>query len=225
MNPLEKLIFIALVNKSIIDNSTKHKQLDESIIPVPNNIEKENFSTKKETILYDNREMAGIAGLYLTLKEKGYKVVYSNEIGVSIKGIDCIAVKDDIWYICEAKGTTTNKKRLSYFLRNTKTKGRQMSWNWIWRSLIEFAEDPFNSKVFLYLYRNVIYQKNIRRLIGVSYLKKEDNLFIIENTNLYYEKDIDKLNGINLFTNKNNLQRWLDSIDINLIKDKLGDNY
>ncbi len=222
MNPLEKLVFIALVNKSIIDNSDRHKQLNESIIPIPNNIEVENFPTKKDTVLYDNREMAGIVGLYLILRKEGYKIVYSNEIGVSIKGIDCIAVKDNIWYICEAKGTTTNKKILSYFLRNTKTKGRQMSWDWIWRSLIEFAEDSLNSKVFLCLYRNVIYQKNIRRLIGVSYLKKTNKHFIIESTSLYCDKDINNLKGINLFTNKNNLQKWLNSLDINLIKDKLS---
>ncbi len=232
MNPLEKLIVIALLNKYIIDNNPNYITTKENIISIPNNIEVDNFYKQENIIFYDTKEMAGIAGLYLTLKKEDYKIVYSNEMGLSIRGIDCIAIKNNIWYICEAKGTTTNKNTVSSFLRNTKTKGRQMSWNWIWRSLVEFAEDPFNSKVFLNLYQNIIYKKNVKRLVGVSYLERVDNMFSIKNTNLYYEKEINKLKGMNLFTNKKNLQEWLNSLNIKSVEDavkliienKLGHN-
>ncbi len=176
------------------------------------------FEQYGEKSIYDTKELAGVAGLYYALQEQGYQIVYANDLGLSIVGIDCIAVKDKTWYIGEAKGTTSKRTALSSFLKNTKTKGRQMSWDWIWHSLVNFAEDPLNAGVFLSLYKDIILQTNTKRIVGVSQLAKVKHGYIISSTQIYEEPHIASLKNMNCFTNMKRLQEWLKTVDIEKIQ-------
>jgi hypothetical protein len=211
LNPLQKIILVAEINKFIIENQQGFDFLIEDIIiPIPTDSVNSKFERFNSEILYDNKELAGVAGLFLKLKEdKDVKIIYSNDLGSSITGIDCIAVKNNKYIICEAKGTTSKKKYISSFLKKTKTKGRQMSWDWIWKSIVNFADDSRNSIVFLHIYENVIKLENISRLVSISSLKKIRNKYTIQETKFYKDEDIKHLKGISSFTNQEKLKDWL----------------
>jgi len=133
-------------------------------------------------------------------------------MGSQIRGIDAVAKKNNQFIICEAKGTTLSHSTVSQHLKKTKTKGRQLSWNWIWASLIDFAEDARNANLFLELYDHVILQENIERRLYISRLKKIKRKYVILSTECYYHKDFKHLNKINAFDAKNKLKKWLDEM-------------
>ncbi len=209
MNPLQKLIGVAYINELYAQGHSDYRRTKPYLNHTLSDLEYMPFEQYGEKSIYNTKELAGVAGLYYILQKQGYQIVYANDLGLSIVGIDCIAVKNSTWYIGEAKGTTSKRTALSSFLKNTKTKGRQMSWDWIWRSLVNFAESPLNAGVFLSLYKDLILQTNAKRIVGVSQLAKAKHGYIISNTQMYEEAHIASLKRMNNFTNVKNLQQWL----------------
>lgn len=164
--------------------------------------------------MYDTKELAGIAGMFNAIQDKKTgKVIYSNDLGSQIRGIDCIAIIDDKKVFCEAKGSIVKSINLSKFLRKTKTKGRQMSWQWIWGSLVEFAEDSRNANVFLENYRNIIRMEDIERKTFISKLEKIKDKYAIQYTVEYGENEISKLAYMNEFPKSQILKKWLYEIE------------
>ncbi len=218
MNPLVQLIGVAYINELYAQSHSNYKRISPYVNHMLSDLEYTSFEQYGEKSIYDTKELAGVAGLYYALQEKEYQIVYANDLGLSIVGIDCIAVKNKTWYIGEAKGITSKRTALSSFLKNTKTKGRQMSWDWIWRSLVNFAEAPLNAGVFLSLYKDIILQTNTKRIVGVSQLAKVKKGYFISNTQIYEEPHITSLKNMNCFTNMKRLQEWLKTVDIEKIQ-------
>jgi hypothetical protein len=214
-NPLLEILKIAHLNKSIIDQHPEFNySIDGIIVPVPKESVEESFERYGNKTLYDTKELAGIAGMFNSIqKSKVGKVIYSNDLGSQIRGIDCIAIVNNKKVYCEAKGTIVKNINLSKFLRKTKTKGRQMSWQWIWSSLVDFAEDSRNANVFLENYRNIIRMEDIERKIFISKLEKIKGKYAIQYTMEYGENEISKLRYMNEFPKSQILNKWLDDIE------------
>jgi len=165
-------------------------------------------------VIYPSKELAGVAGLYNYLAaEPDTTILFSNDLGSSLKGIDCIAKDDQGFIICEAKGTSAIAKSASYYLRKTKTKGRQLSWEWIWSSLIDAAEDGRSAAAFLTLYSSIIRQQNIGRLLSISALSDSQDGYTIKTTSVVNESDLCQLNNMNGNLPYAKLRNWLDEID------------
>ncbi|SDW81454.1 hypothetical protein SAMN05444411_102231 [Lutibacter oricola] len=225
MNLLLEIIKVAYVNKILINNNQDFiYSIEDLIIPIPKETTNSKWETKDGKKLYDSKELAGVAGLFRELKkDPKLRIIYSNDLGSSITGIDCIAFKNGNYIVCEAKGTTSKKTYVSKFLRKTKTKGRQMSWDWIWRSLVEFAEDSRNAIVFLEIYENVIKQENITRLISISTLEKINQKFSILETRFYNDFQIKHLKGMQDYSNQKTLIKWLLEIKKENLFEKASD--
>jgi len=59
--------------------------------------------------------------------------------------------------ICEAKGTTEAIRRPARYLRTTKRHGRQLAWEWCWKTLIDFAEVGPTTGIFLRLLEPMLF--------------------------------------------------------------------
>lgn len=213
LNPLFEIIQIAVINSFLIEQNEDFESFDEElIIPIPKESYSEKFETYGDSILYDTKELAGIAGMFNEIKKRNGIVIYSNDLGQQTRGIDCIGKSNGNYLICEAKGTTLEHSTVSQHLKKTKTKGRQMSWDWIWSSLVDFAEDSRNSKAFLEIYQNVITFDKVERLVFISRLKKIKNKYLIQSTQLYLEGDFNHLSDINSFKAQGKLNNWLNEI-------------
>lgn len=88
-------------------------------------------------------EQAGVLGAYVWLAEQpGTNVLFVNDLASEHHGIDAVAhcPKRDRFLILESKGTTRPLTRtLSSYLGQTRHKGRQLSQEWCWSSIFEFA--------------------------------------------------------------------------------------
>lgn len=201
MNPLEYFVYIALCNLKLLEsdyfqekNSVISKQISETMLScVPKNIEQSNNSN----IGYKTIELAGIAKFFEDIEQdESQVVVYENTLGMTLHGIDAIT-KDtnDNYTIYEIKGTTRKLRSPRSYLKKTRNRGRQLTWEWCWASLVDMAEFPLTASVFLVLYKNTINQ-NIKRKLSIiecekeedgSYLGKTMHTFDFENLNIIDE--------------------------------------
>lgn len=213
MNPLQHILNIAILNSELLKHNVNYKEISkEFIIQIPADSKIENFEKYNGTILYDSKELAGIAGMFNHMIKEGIQIIYSNDLGAQIRGIDAIGKKENRNIICEAKGTVLKNSNASSHLKKTKTKGRQLSWNWIWASIVDFAEDVRNANVFIKIYEQVIQNRDIERRLYITRLAKLKNKYRILSTECYLEKDLEHLNEFNEFSAKEKLCLWLNQI-------------
>ena len=205
INPLEKFVFIALANEVLLNEQSKDRASEVSeeiskqmISGVPENIEP--YDDQKTG--YKTIELAGIAKFFEEInKREDEKVVYENTIGMTLHGIDAVTKTNDGSYtVYEIKATTRNLRSPRSYLRKTKHKGRQLSWQWCWASLVEMAEFPLTAPVFLELYVKMIEQKIKRKLAIVECKKEHDgsytgaklHIFDFESLDITYDSDLSK---------------------------------
>ena len=196
MNPLEHFIYIAQCNLQLLDSDffTKNysyisNQISENMLSyIPNNIKLD----CDNTVGYKSIELAGIAKFFEAIeKDESQKVVYENTLGMTLHGIDAITKdNNDDYTIYEIKGTTRNLRSPKSYLKKTRNRGRQLTWEWCWASLVDMAEFPLASSVFLELYEHMINQKIKRKLVIVE-CRKEKEYYLGHTMHIY---SFDELN-------------------------------
>ena len=173
LNPLHSFILIAQALKQImLTEYGEQNTYPEVIIPTADSWITEEFpKASSGQILYPNKELGGVAGLYTWLQQHSYQVIFANDLAQEIHGIDAIAKSpyEDSYLICESKGTTHPFKTPREYLKKTKSKGRQLTWKWCWRSLIDMAELGPTANTFLDVLP-VFLEGRVKRLLSVTKL-------------------------------------------------------
>jgi len=194
-NKLQMLIDLAKANEYLVQEYLKQHTSDISkdiqndfLGVIPDGIEVCNENMQG----YKSIELSGIATFFEYIhKLPNTKVVYENTIAMTLHGIDAITQDDNGMYtIYEIKGTARELKTPKSYLKRTKHKGRQLSWEWCWMSLVDMAEFPLTASVFLVeLYEPVIHQRVKRKLVIVECSKCQDRSYIGENIHIFdYEE-------------------------------------
>lgn len=175
-NPLRALILIALELIRQFEEQTG-VTLPEGAMMWPLHPEGEPFPTATDGApLYPTRELGGTAGLYRWLAGQDLgEVVFANDLSWTVHGVDAVLRdrRTGRYILCEAKGTgrPIADSPLSY-LRRTRTKGRQLSWMWCWRSLADCALTATTAPLFLGLLSPFL-GGQVERLLVVTRLGRD----------------------------------------------------
>lgn len=189
-NPLHQFILRATVLQKVTERlygDLSHKQ-----IPSYAKVTTSSFHRNSQgTIIYPDKESGGVAGLYYYLLTHDYEIIFANDLGLEIHGIDAVAKNKTTghYIICESKGTSLSRiKTPAYYLKKTKHKGRQLSWEWCWASLVDFAETGTTAYIFLELVKPFL-SGAVERLLSATLLKRTSNGFKIKETKIWQEPD------------------------------------
>lgn len=141
-------------------------------------------------VVYDSVELAGEAGLYAALEaDEELEVLLTGALAWQLHGIDAIARirSSGIYVICEAKGTQApvTQSPLNY-LHRTRHKGRQLSREWCWKSLIDMADYPSTALAFLTLLEPML-DGRYERLMSITHVRRQDRGFTTQERHLYRE--------------------------------------
>jgi len=219
INPLHRIILIAnaLVEMQEIANKDNLPTtlLPELTLPYSNHFTLSHYPcTTDGDSIYPSKELAGVAGLYRYLQENNYTVIFANDFSYDIHGIDAVAIHKNTGkiLICEAKGTSLAKiKSFSSYLKKTKHKGRQLSNEWCWTSLVDFAFQGPTAGIFLQLLSPMInYEAD--RLLTVSQLNTEKNGFTVIHTKTWSEAEMQSRSWFAKPYVLTKQHQWLDEI-------------
>jgi hypothetical protein len=221
LNPLHHFILIAEISSKYWEKCNKNNFSDiylgeKYLTRLPKKSYKTSLPKYLDKTIYPDVETAGIAGLYNELKEKtNYNVIFSNELAHEIHGIDALAYSEEenLYLICEAKRSTIQKRSPSYYLKNTKKRGRQLSWQWCWNCIVDFAEFPATANVFLELYKQIILNRNVKRLLSVSFCQNINKGYIIQNTKIWDESALNCYEWFNQKKDFSKQKKWLQQIE------------
>ena len=175
---MEKFIISAFFNEV---NAKKEKYVDFGLMYIPYDIEIIDDGKKG----FKRVELAAISSAFYYVKSLGEEILYENTLVMILHGIDLITKKANEYIIYEIKGTTKPIKSPKFYLKKTKNKGRQLSWEWCWKLLCEMAYNPMTSRVFLELYEEMIYKKIKRKLMIVECEKLSDGSYMGKKVNLF----------------------------------------
>lgn len=195
VNPLHNLVLIATVLTKVLalEYGKISMQLPELELPYADRFLIDQFpQNDNDGISYPTKELGGIAGLYQELLKMGYTVIFANDFALNIHGIDVVAIKQEEgkYIICEAKGTGSKKiKNFSHYLKKTKDKGRQMTWEWCWASLVDFALQAGTAGIFLKLLEPFLEEK-VSRLISVTRLARCQGGYVVRESKIWVEEEI-----------------------------------
>lgn len=145
-----------------------------------------------------NLEDAGIVGFFDHIRSnRRYTVIFENTLGYEIRGIDAILKDNDSGKIIfvELKGTSRPINKPLSYLKKTKTKGRQLSWEWIFKSLLNVHKAMAASSVFLYCLEAVLTGKAERWLVITKSVKQSD-IWINQEVKAYDDQDIRNLTNL-----------------------------
>lgn len=220
INPLQFYIRLAQVNHHLGKEALKGKGTFEIkndwLCPeFPASGQKRKYDSKGRECFH-SREDAGVGSLYNYLNnDTPYKVIFCNDLSMQIWGFDALALDENTgtYLICEAKGTTGKFKTPPSYLKKTVKKGRQLSWEWCWRTLTDFAEDSLTAPVFTALYRPLILQQNIERLLFVAQLERSKGDFVISDTKFWDEEHLQQYDFLSKRKDLSKHRRWLTAID------------
>lgn len=221
INPLHQYILVAEMGlkywERCNENGFSNIYLGEKYLTrLPKSSFKNSFDNFMDKVIYPDVETAGIAGLYNELNKKtDYRIIFSNELAYEIHGIDALAYnkEENQYLICEAKGTTIQKKSPSYYLKNTKKRGRQLSWQWCWNCIIDFAEFPATANVFLEIYKSIILNQNVKRLLSVTFCRKINDGYLIQKTRTWDENELNSYEWFNQKKDFSKQKGWLEQIE------------
>ncbi len=218
-NPLHKLILIAISLKEVLAHQFQDipgNPLPELDLPYIGLLQQDTFPTTSQgTPCYPGKELAGVAGLYDHLQERGCQVIFANDLSLDIHGIDAIAYDPqlDTYLLCEAKGTSGKIKNYPYYLKNTKTKGRQLSREWCWVSFTDCAFQGATAAIFLKLLRPVL-DGNYRRLLSVTRLEDCQQGYCAVENRTWEEEEMSCSDWFAKPYNLEKQQRWMAEIEI-----------
>lgn len=220
VNPLHHMVMIAELNRVTWLKSHGGKgsvDLGKGwLVPLPQGAESEPFPLHEGRPIYPKIETAGIVGAYQHIDSlPGYEVIFCNDLAYETPGIDIVAKHRHTgrYLVCEAKGTTNEIGSPASYLKLTKSKGRQLSWQWVWRSLVYCADSPAASSVFLELYRPMILEQGIERLLCVTKVDSVLGGFILAETRAWEEKELASYTWFSVSKNWGKLCGWLMEMD------------
>lgn len=155
-------------------------------------------------------ESAGVRELYKRLvSEHKLDILYGND-WYDPRGFDCIAYQreSDTYYICESKGTTRPITYPTSYLKKTKTKGRQLSWEWCWKACLDYSEQGFTANVFLKLYPRILKKQGIKRILGITQVKEHKGYYTTIDFKLIDEEILNQYDWLSAHSFSDNLHRW-----------------
>lgn len=146
--------------------------------------------------VYPTRELGGVAGLYHWIKDNDLgEVAFANDLSWEVRGIDAVYRdrRTGRFVLCEAKGTAhpIAGGPLSY-LRRTRGKGRQLSWEWCWATLVDFACVGSTAPAFLNLLAPFL-AGEVDRLLVVTELRPENGGWRIVGSKAWREDDFSSI--------------------------------
>ena len=193
-NPLERLLAIA-VGVAAVTAEMNEMDFEPGTVMWRDQGEVAQWACDADgAFLYDSRELAGVAGLFDQLRRHPHlQPVYVNDFAWDHHGFDAVYWdrRDNTFLLCEAKGSGASAVSVPSLLRQTKSKGRQLSWCWCWRSLVEVAELGTASPLFVLMFQAFL-DGRVRRLLSLSHLEKRSGGWRIMDSRLWGEDDLVK---------------------------------
>lgn len=105
-------------------------------------------------------------------REPEWEVLCYDELCFQRNGIDLIVRRraDDHIVFLEAKGSSRHISGSPMnYLRSTKTKGRQLSWTWIWHSVLGMGADGYGADAFFRVLRPLLTGSASRALVVTGF--------------------------------------------------------
>lgn len=224
-NPLHHVVLVAEINRRMwLKQSGKSDNgFGEAwLVPLPRTAVAEQFPTRVGELVYPKVETVGVVGAYRQIDAMpGYEVIFCNDLAYETCGIDVIAKHRESgrYLICEAKGTTGAFSSPAAYLKATKHKGRQLSWQWAWNSVVDFSDSPTASNVFLVLYRSMILEQEIDRLLCVTRAEKIPGGYVAGETRTWVEEELCSYEWFRTAKDWSKLRGWLGELDNLRMKD------
>ena len=221
VNPLHHVVTVAELNRMAwLKGHAGKGSIDLGkgwLVSLPKGTESEPFPLHEGQPVYPKIETVGIVAAYGHIEGMpGYEVIFCNDLAYKTPGIDIIAKHCETgrYLVCEAKGTTNTIGSPTSYLKGTKNKGRQLSWQWVWRSLVDFADSPTASSVFLELYRPMILEQGINdRLLCVTKAVKVPGGFSPAETQVWGEEEFSGREWLQVSRDWEKLRGWLREMD------------
>lgn len=162
--------------------------------------------------VYPTRELGGVAGLYNWITDQNLgDVVFANDLSWEVRGVDAVYRdhRTGRYVLCEAKGASNPIAGgpLSY-LRRTRSKGRQLSWEWCWTTLVDFACVGTTAPAFLNLLKPFL-QGQVDRLLCVTELRPENNGWRIVQSKTWREEELLKVPELALAYDLDRQRVWM----------------
>lgn len=217
LNPLHRTILIALMLRSMVEKQTMvdaktpgdwmtHRLAHCDVEPFP--VDASGFP------LYRGKEMGGVAGLYREVLAREWEVIFANDLGMDIHGIDVIARAPETGrlYLCEAKGTSAERARgPAYYLRETRHKGRQLSHRWCWSSMVDCAFQGATAGAFLDLLE-LLLAGDYERLLCVTRLSPGPVAYGLGESRVWSEQDMERYGWFRAKYDLSRQRRWYEEI-------------
>jgi hypothetical protein len=162
-------------------------------------------------------EDGGVLGASLALrKDPGCVPIFSNDLGYTRFGIDVVAQdrRDNRYLICEAKGTINRIGSPGIYLKETRHKGRQLSWHWCWISLCEFALHGPTARIFLLLFRDVL-RGRVERCLAVTRLLQRGPNWLVDESRILRESELLDWDWLAKKPKWSRELQWLDEFESN----------
>lgn len=224
VNPLHEVSLIAEVLAGVASSMSAKEVVkpvnlgDNWLCAIPTGLTSEPKLIVDGKVSLENRELGGLYGMFEHINARpNLETIFCNDFSLFIQGFDAIAYdqQNDVYHICEAKGTTRPIASPLTYLKKTRRKGRQLSWEWCWRTLVDFALAGYTAPVFLNLYKRVLRNEGIARMLAVSKLNDEDEYFTLVETKVWYEQELaDHAPLAESYALEKQL-KWLEEIEVN----------
>ncbi len=162
-------------------------------------------------------EDGGVLGAILWMQSQPrLEAVFGNDLAYTRFGLDLVArdLDSEDVVLCEAKGTMQDFSHPGRYLRETRRKGRQLSWRWCWQSLAEFAMRGPTARLFLTTFRAVLTGRAKRMLI-VSRVRRRSRTLVLgeAKTKTFGEDELAHLAGLEVCSDFKKWRKWLAILD------------
>jgi hypothetical protein len=160
-------------------------------------------------------EDGGVLGAILWMQSQpGLEAVFGNDLAYTRLGLDLVArgIGGDGVVLCEAKGTMRAFATPGRYLRETRRKGRQLSWRWCWQSLTEFAMRGPTARLFLTTFRAVLCGR-ARRVLAVSQVSHRGRALVLGDTKTFSEDELAMVAGLDVSSDFSKWRKWLTILD------------
>lgn len=218
LNPLEHLFFQA----SVLDQAWSRLLAD---APNPFDFgglladlqDERNIQFVGKSARVHSIEDSGVLGAILWMQSQPrLEAVFGNDLAYTRLGLDFVArdLDSNDVLLCEAKGTMQEISGPGRYLRETRRKGRQLSWRWCWQSLTEFAMRGPTARLFLMSFRAVLTGK-AKRLLIVSRVNRSGGVLLLDQTTTqaFDESNLASLAGLDVSSDFEKWRKWLAILD------------
>lgn len=191
-NPLEQLLAVALLAAGVTAEMNQMDFDPGTVMWRGQGVVAEWAADRDGTILFESRELAGLAGLFAQMRRHPHlQPVYVNDFAWDHHGYDAVYWdrRDRVFVLCEAKGGGGGKMTPASLLGRTKSKGRQLSWCWCWNSLVDVATLGTAAPLFVLLFQAFL-DGRVRRLLSLSLLEERADGWRISQTRIWGEDDL-----------------------------------